>query len=68
MEMDHTIWVYGAITAIFLWNSWMSIKLISVYERSNRWGDVDEKLNMINRKLDMFIKQEIDTLKEMAKR
>jgi len=71
--MDHTVWVYGALVLLFTISGGLIVRLGALQNKVTRlenkadeWSEVKSELVKINNKLDMFLKQEIDTLKEIA--
>lgn len=64
---QHVQWVYAALCLLVLWNSWTSVVIISLKEKAGKWEHVSDQLTLIDKKLDLFLKQETDSLKDIAK-
>ena len=72
---EHTFWVYGAIAILFIWNAWLSVVVIGLIQKiaivqtiANGIEKIHEDMREMNKRLDLFLHQEIDSLKKISEK
>ena len=71
-QTEHTFWVYGALVLVFACIGYLFKRVSDVEKNSSDFKTqlplINQKLDELNLTLKMFLKQEIDELKDLTRR